>query len=72
MLGLEHSEHFEDVMSPYYIPDQLAVSDNDMDICSALWKKKGDKKGDKKGKAQKHKGKKSRNELSGFAKLSDA
>ena len=37
LLGLEHSEHFEDVMSPYYIKDQVDVSSNDREICGAIW-----------------------------------
>lgn len=37
VLGLEHSTDPADVMSPYYIKGQLALSDNDKATIKALY-----------------------------------
>ena len=35
--GLGHSEEYEDVMSPYYVKDQLMLSSNDESRVQAIW-----------------------------------
>ena len=36
-LGLEHTTLVGDVLTPYYAPDRLELSENDIDLCLELY-----------------------------------